>query len=80
MKLVSAAQLIALAVNTAALAQHPYKCQHYDWNCETLLPPALPPQPLAPQAGYGPGRPHKVPALRLDLRGRGECAAAVAGL
>ncbi len=58
-----------LLASTAALAQ-PYKCSRHDRNCQTLLSPALPPQPLAPQAGYDPGRPHK--CLRYDWTCQGK--------
>jgi hypothetical protein len=52
MKLVIAARLIALAANTAALAQYVldakgrrYRCLPGDWSC-TVLPPSAQVQPL----------------------------------
>ena len=67
MKLVVAALLIALAANTAALAQYVldakgrrYQCLPSDWFCAVLLPPEAPLPPLPrprppPQLPGGPG-------------------------
>jgi hypothetical protein len=53
MKLVIAALLIALAANTAALAQYVldakgrrYRCLPGDWSCTVPPPPSAPVQPL----------------------------------
>ena len=53
MKLVIAALLIALAANTAALAQYVldakgrrYRCLSSDWSCTVLPPPSAQVQPL----------------------------------
>ncbi len=65
MKLVVLALLIALAANTAALAQYvldskgrPYKCLPYDWGCQVPPPPGAPLQPSpGPRSQYVPPPP-----------------------
>jgi len=77
MKLVITALLIALAVNTAALAQYTfdakgkrYRCANGDWSCTVLPPPGAPLQPLSDQRRRSAPPPYVPCGSRCDLLDR----------